>query len=130
MKKSAEKLKSLQNNGQLDLKIERLKLLVSTLTKGNKSEFARQISVSESAFSQWYGKTAIQYEKILNAYPQVSAEWLIRGHGTPFLPQPEPEAEPPATTDPVPPPSVLQALVHQLAVKDAQIATLMELLKQ
>jgi len=133
-----------QNPYSDEQKTKRLRTLLYAYAEGNKRKFAKMLGISETAFNQWFSRGSIVYERVLQKLPNVSAEWLIRGTGKVFLaddpnatlPADTYETNPPAivtahdatiafnnaTITPTDTPATIQALIQQLAVKDAQIA--------
>ncbi len=71
---------------------ERIKLLISSL-KLNQYNFARSIGLTRGAISTWVlGRSKpgpITLMKIIKHYPQVSADWLLKGEGGVFGPDSE-----------------------------------------
>jgi transcriptional regulator with XRE-family HTH domain len=70
-------------NGQTTVN-ERIVILIKELTKGNKSEFARLIGISNQSLSEIVGSrqsapSFATLQKLFIAFPQVSMPWLILG---------------------------------------------------
>lgn len=69
--------------------VDRLKLLLQTFGL-SENKFATEIGVRSQTLNTYTsGKRSVSYElvdKILGRYPQVSAEWLLRGIGQMFCP--------------------------------------------
>lgn len=64
----------------------RITLLIDTYCHGNKSEFAKKVGVTPSVITNITGmrQGAPSFdvlEKIANAFPMVSCEWLLTGRG-------------------------------------------------
>lgn len=66
--------------------IARIKAVVECVARGNTSLFARDISISQVTLNNYMlGKRKPSLEvctKILSAFPDISAEWLLRGEGS------------------------------------------------
>ncbi len=64
---------------------ERIKFLVTSREKGNKSAFGRTIGVTPQAVADILetkgGPSFPVLQKILKAYPDINSEWLIFGEG-------------------------------------------------
>ena len=65
--------------------VQRIKKLVEAKTNGNKKEFAAIIGIVQVTFNRYVNEErGMSYEvidAILSAFPEVSAEWLLRGEG-------------------------------------------------
>lgn len=65
--------------------VQRIKKLVEAKTNGNKKEFAAIIGIVQVTFNRYVNEErGMSYEvidAILSAFPEVSAEWLLRGKG-------------------------------------------------
>ena len=65
--------------------VQRIKKLVEAKTNGNKKEFAAIIGIVQVTFNRYVNEErGMSYEvidAILDAFPEVSAEWLLRGEG-------------------------------------------------
>lgn len=65
--------------------VQRIKKLVEAKTNGNKKEFATIIKMVQVTFNRYVNEDrSMSYEvvdAILSAFPEVSAEWLLRGEG-------------------------------------------------
>lgn len=65
--------------------VQRIKKLVEAKTNGNKKEFATIIGMVQVTFNRYVNEDrSMSYEvidAILSAFPEVSAEWLLRGEG-------------------------------------------------
>lgn len=65
--------------------IQRIKKLVEEKTSGNKKEFAAIIGIVQVTFNRYVNEDrSMSYEvvdAILSAFPEISAEWLLRGEG-------------------------------------------------
>lgn len=62
--------------------------IIATLCNNNQSEFARRLSTKQPTVASWLRRGTIDYEKVLAAFPEVSAEWLLRGEGSMLKTQP------------------------------------------
>lgn len=66
--------------------IARIKAVVDCVARGNTSLFARDISISQVTLNNYMlGKRKPSLDvclKILSAFPDISAEWLLRGEGS------------------------------------------------
>ena len=67
---------------------QRINFLIDSLESGNKSAFANKLGVKSGVVGDWVGGRLNKpgYDallKILEAYPSVNAEWLMKGHGEP-----------------------------------------------
>lgn len=63
-------------------KVDILRGLINALCNGNASAFARAMGLRQSTVATWLARGTMDYDKIVEAYPQVSAEWLLRGTGS------------------------------------------------
>lgn len=73
-------------------KCDRLDAVIDALCGGNASAFARAMGLRQTTISAWRTRNTMDYDKIAEAYPQVSAEWLLRGVGN-VLREDSPESE-------------------------------------
>ena len=64
---------------------ERIKFLIDTREKGNKSAFGRTVGISSQAVSDLIeakgGPSFTSLQKILKGYPDINSDWLIFGEG-------------------------------------------------
>lgn len=105
---------------------ERIAQIVQHFNKGNKSAFARAVGISGQGLGEMVGKRqggpsfgALQ--KILTAFPQLRAEWVLFGRG----PMSEVPLDPLLTTPPAgaePPPGLLPSLLLLSLISDADQA--------
>lgn len=65
-------------------KREKIEHLARILCGGNSAELARQLHVKQNTLSAWKSRDTIDYDRIAELFPQVSAEWLLRGKGEPI----------------------------------------------
>ena len=65
-------------------KREKIEHLARILCDGNSAELARQLHVKQNTLSAWKSRDTIDYDRIAELFPQVSAEWLLRGKGEPI----------------------------------------------
>ena len=63
----------------------KLEALANILCNGNASELARQLHVKQATIAAWKSRDTLDYDRIAELFPQVSAEWLLRGKGEPLL---------------------------------------------
>jgi transcriptional regulator with XRE-family HTH domain len=66
---------------------ERLQTLVDSLAKGNQSEFARTLGITQSTLNTYLKRSEPGYGilyKIAVAYPTLRMDWLITGAGAMF----------------------------------------------
>lgn len=66
-------------------KREKIEHLARILCGGNSAELARRLHVKQNTLSAWKSRDTIDYDRIAELFPQVSAEWLLRGKGEPLL---------------------------------------------
>lgn len=65
---------------------ERIDYLVRTLEKGSSTDFAKRVGISASVVSRMRsGSLGIRtkIDRIINAYPRISRDWLNTGEGYP-----------------------------------------------
>lgn len=62
-------------------KSERIHYIIKTKCNGNASEMARRLDLSQSTITAWMRRDTLDYDKVAEAFPDVSAEWLLRGEG-------------------------------------------------
>ena len=62
-------------------KTEQLDCLVTHYANGIKADFAKMLGISRQHLNVWYNRRYFDIEKVFNACPGVSAEWLITGKG-------------------------------------------------
>lgn len=65
-------------------KSDKLRTLITSLCDGNASEFARRLGVRQQTIPTWLSRNTLDYDKIAEAFPEVRAEWLLRGSGEPI----------------------------------------------
>ena len=65
-------------------KREKIEHLARILCDGNSAELARKLHVKQNTLSAWKSRDSIDYDRIAELFPQVSAEWLLRGKGEPI----------------------------------------------
>jgi uncharacterized protein YjcR len=65
-------------------KREKIEHLARILCDGNSAELARQLHVKQNTLSAWKSRDTIDYDRIAELFPQVRAEWLLRGEGEPI----------------------------------------------
>lgn len=131
---------------------DKLNVLVENFCHGRRQEFADAIGISVQAFGKWFIRDAIDYKKVADAFPQVSAEWLLRDEGNMIKSkdyEAHEEYESPifdaamasvseladddsfkhsdTVTIPI---ELLNLLKEQIKVKDNQISTLMNLINK
>lgn len=42
---------------------------------------ARRLDLSQSTITAWIRRDTLDYDKVAEAFPDISAEWLLRGEG-------------------------------------------------
>ena len=62
-------------------KSERIHYIIKEKCNGNASEMARRLSISQPAIASWQKRDTLDYDKVAEAFPDISAEWLLRGEG-------------------------------------------------
>lgn len=66
--------------------ITRVRSLIDLFAKGNVSQFARTIGMAQVSFNNCiirkHKPSLDVFTKILSAFPDISAEWLLRGEGS------------------------------------------------
>ena len=60
-------------------KQERLLRISEHYAGGNKAELARRLKLQKSAISGWLERDSYNAELLLDTFPDLSAEWLMRG---------------------------------------------------
>lgn len=65
-------------------KRQKIEILARVLCDGNSAELARQLHVKQSTVAAWKSRDTLDYDRIAELFPQVSAEWLLRGEGEPI----------------------------------------------
>ena len=55
--------------------------IIKTKCNNNASEMARRLNLSQSTITAWMRRDTMDYDKVAEAFPDVSAEWLLRGEG-------------------------------------------------
>lgn len=60
---------------------EKIRQILITLCNNNQSEMARRLGLSQPTINAWLKRNSIDYDKIASAFPELSAEWLLRGQG-------------------------------------------------
>lgn len=60
---------------------EKLNALIAYFAHGNGTEFARQLGVTQGCISGWQKRGTFDLKLVAEKYPDVSAEWLLRGEG-------------------------------------------------
>lgn len=71
---------------------DRIKILVDKFSKGNKSEFAKNVNTSEANIRNYISGTQPKYDvlaSIISTYIQVSPDWLMNGKGAIYRAQNE-----------------------------------------
>lgn len=66
-------------------KRQKIEILARVLCDSNSAELARQLHVKQSTVAAWKSRDTLDYDRIAELFPQVSAEWLLRGKGEPLL---------------------------------------------
>lgn len=64
--------------------INRIRKIVDEKANGNKKEFSSIINIVQVTFNRYMNGRTPSYEvidSILRAFPDISAEWLLRGEG-------------------------------------------------
>ena len=67
---------------------EKILEIASTLCRNSQAEMSRRLGLSQTAVNTWLKRGTIDYEKISETFPEVSAEWLLRGEGSMLKTQP------------------------------------------
>jgi hypothetical protein len=62
-------------------KKDRIHYIIEAKCCGNASEMARRLNLSQQTISAWMRRDTLDYDKVAEAFPDVSAEWLLRGEG-------------------------------------------------
>lgn len=62
-------------------KTERIHYIIRAKCNDNASEMARRLNLSQSTISAWMRRDTLDYDKVAEAFPDISAEWLLRGEG-------------------------------------------------
>lgn len=62
-------------------KKDRIHYIIKTKCSGNASEMARRLDLSQSTITAWMRRDTLDYDKVAEAFSDVSAEWLLRGEG-------------------------------------------------
>ena len=62
-------------------KADKIHYIIKALCHGNASEMARKLGISQSAIPTWVKRNTLDYDKVAEAFPDISAEWLLRGEG-------------------------------------------------
>lgn len=131
-------------------KSEKIQLIISQLCGGIKRNFARKVGIGETTLSSWLSRDSMDPWLIANAFPEINLDWLLRDQGEMIEPTFEvSEMYEPGDNikEPTPayrkapevketeelvtiPASLLASLQQQLENKDAQIATLLEIMNK
>lgn len=64
--------------------VTKLKEIIKKCSGNKNVEFARRLNTSQSVISTWLQRGTLKYELIAEAFPELSAEWLLRGEGDMF----------------------------------------------
>lgn len=108
---------------------ERFQSIIDTCFRGNKRAFATQIGVSatviENVVGKRNGKPSFDVLRSVCANANISAEWLLTGEGS-MLKGGEAETEAAPQEDS----HIIDMLQAQLAEKDKQIATLLNIISK
>lgn len=62
-------------------KKDRIHYIIATICGGNASEMARRLNLSHQTITAWQKRDTMDYDKVAEAFPDISAEWLLRGEG-------------------------------------------------
>lgn len=60
---------------------EKLLRIITVFCGNNQSEFARKVGLAQSTVSGWLQRGTIDYERVAQCFPNISAEWLLRSEG-------------------------------------------------
>lgn len=63
----------------------RLTAIIDKYTKGNQSQMARTLKLPKTTFSSWLSRNTFDADLLLRTFPDLSAEWLMRGDGPMLL---------------------------------------------
>lgn len=60
---------------------DKIKAIIAQKCEGVKNEFAKRVGIGTTTLSSWLSRETIDFEKIAKAFPDISADWLIRDKG-------------------------------------------------
>lgn len=63
----------------------RLTAIIDKYSKGNQSQMARTLKLPKTTFSSWLSRNTFDADLLLRTFPDLSAEWLMRGDGPMLL---------------------------------------------
>lgn len=72
-------------NNKTETKTERLTIIVDKYAHGRQAQLARILSLPKSTMSTWFVRNTFDADLLLRTFPDLSAEWLMRGDGPMLL---------------------------------------------
>lgn len=64
---------------------ERLTIIMDKYAHGRQAQLARILSLPKSTMSTWFVRNTFDADLLLRTFPDLSAEWLMRGDGPMLL---------------------------------------------
>lgn len=102
-----------------------IEALVSHYSGGNKRQFAAKLGCTPQTISTWISRNTFDIDLVFAKCEGISAEWLLTGEGS-MLKGGEAETEAAPQEDS----HIIDMLQAQLAEKDKQIATLLNIISK
>lgn len=72
-------------NNKTETKTERLSIIIDKYAHGSQSQLARMLSKQKSVVHAWIKRDTFDPDSLLRTFPDLSAEWLMRGDGPMLL---------------------------------------------
>lgn len=66
-------------------KSERLTIIMDKYARGRQAQLARILSLPKSTMNTWFVRNTFDADLLLRTFPDLSAEWLMRGDGPMLL---------------------------------------------
>lgn len=72
-------------NNKTETKTERLSIIIDKYAHGSQAQLARMLSKQKSVVHAWIKRDTFDPDSLLRTFPDLSAEWLMRGDGPMLL---------------------------------------------